>query len=189
MNHPHRNRNYLFKHFIITRFSINFGFMKTTKNNADKLFSPLRLNKRISYFKNFCIPSILNQTNKNFTWIIAIDKYMPKQYKLQMSEIIKNAIENRKYIGRERGGSGRGNKDRIKPPTVIIHEYFNMGVPDLYPSPDGTFPFIVTDYVSITVSETLLNLPNLPEYYTITLTVMDDDGGFTTITHTLDINL
>jgi outer membrane protein assembly factor BamB len=54
-----------------------------------------------------------------------------------------------------------------------ITTYFNDGIgPDPYPSPDGVFPFSVTDIVT--------HLHTGPE--TIILTVSDDDGGTTSMT-------
>lgn len=70
-----RNSEY-FTHYLITRFSVNFSGMKT-KN----VFSEKRLRVRFNLFQKICFPSVINQTNTNFIWIIIIDKNLPNRYK------------------------------------------------------------------------------------------------------------
>jgi PKD repeat protein len=61
--------------------------------------------------------------------------------------------------------------DDGSPDALTTH--FNDGIgPDPYPSPNGTFPFTVTDVAKHTFDSA--------KTYTITLTVNDDDGGVTT---------
>lgn len=58
-----------FKHILITRFNI---FYKTKM--AQQGFDPQEwLKERFSIFQKFCFPSIVNQSNKGFTWMIYVD--------------------------------------------------------------------------------------------------------------------
>jgi len=48
------------KHFIITRFNLSV---------SDKNW----MNYRMEIFTKYCLPSVLNQSNKNFIWLICLD--------------------------------------------------------------------------------------------------------------------
>jgi hypothetical protein len=66
-------------HFVLTRFSyrdadcragrVAVSFGAPTVNPLD----PRRLEQRFKLFELFCLPSVLAQTNKDFTWILLID--------------------------------------------------------------------------------------------------------------------
>jgi hypothetical protein len=62
----------LFSHFVITRFNIkNRGWIRDNKNlevNNDEW-----LKYRVGIFEKFCLPSIINQTNKDFLWLVFFD--------------------------------------------------------------------------------------------------------------------
>lgn len=84
--------NNKFNHIIITRFSVYIKYMITSKKNI--LFDDKRLNRRFSLFITFCYPSITKQVNKNFTWIILIDKNLPEKYKIKLKNIISEPNKN-----------------------------------------------------------------------------------------------
>ena len=84
--------------YIITRFSIydfNFkGFELTKNKNSDeqeeykkKLFSEDRLNYKFNSFEKITLPSVVNQTNKNFIWYIYASIYLPDVYKKRLLDI------------------------------------------------------------------------------------------------------
>lgn len=58
----------MLKHYIITHFNL------PRENKLDKNGNPTMtleyLEERFQLFEQFCFPSILNQTNQNFTWLV-----------------------------------------------------------------------------------------------------------------------
>jgi len=66
-----------FKHFIITQFNLRLW-------NKDKLNRPTYtdewLEKRFILFEKNCLPSFINQINKNFIWICLFDERTPEKY-------------------------------------------------------------------------------------------------------------
>lgn len=75
---------------FITRFSILDpgvkSFRITNRNKHDKdsveneLFSPERMESKFNYFEKITLPSILNQSGKNWTWYIVTSTYLPTNY-------------------------------------------------------------------------------------------------------------
>lgn len=55
---------------------------------SDRGFDPdIWLLERVEIFKTFCLPSILNQSNKNFDWFFYIDSETPQQVKNELVTI------------------------------------------------------------------------------------------------------
>lgn len=71
-------------HFLITRFNLQKEDWKEDKNSQEVLDEKWLAN-RIKLFKNFCLPSVLGQTTKNFTWLI----FFEKQSGSEIHELIK----------------------------------------------------------------------------------------------------
>ncbi len=69
------------QHFILTRFNIRLW-------NKDKEGRKVRtlkwLEHRFSLFERYCLPSIQNQTCKNFEWIVLFDSTTPETFKKRM---------------------------------------------------------------------------------------------------------
>ena len=42
----------------------------------------------LELFSNFCYPSVVNQNNKNFQWLLFFDKSTSEKYRNKISEII-----------------------------------------------------------------------------------------------------
>lgn len=86
------------KTYIITRFSIFDYNDKIFKINYraqskeiyyNKLFKEERLTFKFKVFKNITLPSIINQTNKNYEWYIYSSYFMPEEYQKLLLEITK----------------------------------------------------------------------------------------------------
>lgn len=68
-------------HFLITRFNL--------KNNhwtEQNVLDPVWLHKRIKIFEQFCYPSVLNQTQQNFKWLLFFDADTPLEIKNYVSQ-------------------------------------------------------------------------------------------------------
>ena len=64
-----------YKHLLFTRFNIN---------SADTLscrLDPAYLKVRFELFERYCLPSVQNQTNQNFIWLLLLDENTPNDYK------------------------------------------------------------------------------------------------------------
>lgn len=70
----------MFKHYLITRFNLKNPEWDVTKNN-ETLLTDEWMEDRMWLFENFCFPSVVAQTNKNFTWLIFFDNTTPIKYK------------------------------------------------------------------------------------------------------------
>ena len=66
------------QHFILTRFNLHLW-------NKDKGRQPVRttswLEHRFALFEKYCLPSIVNQTKKEFVWIVLFDSTTPNCFK------------------------------------------------------------------------------------------------------------
>lgn len=79
----------MFEHFLITRFNLTNPDWTTTKNN-ELLLNDSWMEQRIWLFKSFCLPSVVNQTNKNFTWLIFADTATKSDYKTILNDLVKD---------------------------------------------------------------------------------------------------
>ena len=86
-------------HYIITRFSIfdydykGFIITKVCKNidqYKNELFKSERLNFKFHIFEKITLPSLLNQTNKNYVWLIYSSIYLPEVYKEKLNSLTNN---------------------------------------------------------------------------------------------------
>lgn len=81
-------------HYIITRFSIldpTFKGFKLTREHSRKeveaiLFSKERLEFKFAVFEKMTLPSIINQTYKNYIWLIYTSTYLPQKYKERLEK-------------------------------------------------------------------------------------------------------
>lgn len=64
--------------FILTRFNLNL-WKKDKKGEAVRTMSWLE--HRFMLFEQYCIPSIQNQSCKEFQWIILFDSTTPERFK------------------------------------------------------------------------------------------------------------
>ena len=66
------------QHFILTRFNIRIW---TQDKNRKAVRTADWLKQRFEVFERFCLPSIAQQTCKDFEWIVLFDSETPLEYK------------------------------------------------------------------------------------------------------------
>lgn len=66
-----------FEHFLITRYNLNFRNWKQDKNGKE-IRTKYWLKQRDVLFKRYCQPSVFNQKNQNFKWLVLTDAFGPK---------------------------------------------------------------------------------------------------------------
>ena len=69
-----------YKHIILTRFNLQFEL------GNDIYIQPSWLDERFRLFERYCLPSIVGQTNQNFTWVILSSEQTPTKYKERLSQ-------------------------------------------------------------------------------------------------------
>lgn len=74
-----------FQHYLITRFNIPASNWKCDKNNK-VVQDEVWLQKRISLFETFCLPSVIGQSQKNFQWLVWFDTNSPQLLKDKINE-------------------------------------------------------------------------------------------------------
>lgn len=80
----------MFKHLLITRFNLkNPEWKQLTKNN-ESLLDDSWMNERLELFANYCFPSVSNQTNQNFEWLLYFDVSTSENHKNKIAKIIGN---------------------------------------------------------------------------------------------------
>jgi hypothetical protein len=81
------------KHFLITRFHIDFGYK----------LSDYWFEKRLSIFENFVIPSIELQSDKDFIWILKTDATTPDWVREKLNRIAGSFYLDSSYCGGKNG--------------------------------------------------------------------------------------
>ena len=76
-----------FKHYVITRFNLSNKWGEDKLNN--KVLDNNWLNNRYALFENYCLPSMLSQTNKKFEWYVYFDTNTPLEFIRKNEEITK----------------------------------------------------------------------------------------------------
>lgn len=65
------------KHFIITPFYVR----RHLRGKIDENLPPIEwLDHRLTLFEDYCLPSVVNQSNQDFTWLIFFDESTPVRY-------------------------------------------------------------------------------------------------------------
>ena len=72
-----------YKHFIITLFNLKIWKVDKTQTSTQ---TSEWLEKRFALFESYCIPSIKNQTCKNFIWLCLLDKDTPESFRCRIEE-------------------------------------------------------------------------------------------------------
>lgn len=75
----------VFRHYLITRFNLRREGWNTAKDGSLVLTEEW-LSNRFLLFERFCLSSVQNQTNQNFTWLVYFDTNTPPEYKQKTIE-------------------------------------------------------------------------------------------------------
>lgn len=78
----------MFKHYLITRFNLKNKNWDVTKNN-ESLLTREWMTHRIGLFNNFCLPSVTNQSNKDFSWLLFFDSTTDTDFKEELELLLK----------------------------------------------------------------------------------------------------
>lgn len=84
------------KHFLITRFNLKNPYW-LDQNKEYYVLSDKWLNDRFDIFETYCLPSVKNQSNQNFIWLVFFDVDTPKHYLSKIHKIAEN-FENFKPV-------------------------------------------------------------------------------------------
>lgn len=79
----------MFEHLLITRFNLKNPDWDLTKNK-ENLLDDSWMNERIELFKNYCFPSVINQSNNNFKWLLYFDSSTGEKFKIQIETLVKD---------------------------------------------------------------------------------------------------
>ncbi len=74
-------------HFLITRFNLKVPDWELSRS-GNKILTEEWLSQRLELFVTYCLPSVVNQSNKNFIWLIFLDCDTPTKYKNRMTALI-----------------------------------------------------------------------------------------------------
>lgn len=77
------------KHFIATRFNLKTSDWKKSKS-GNLVLTNEWLEHRFNLFENYCFPSVINQSNQNFTWCVYFDIDTPQNFKDKIVSLTAN---------------------------------------------------------------------------------------------------
>lgn len=76
----------MFKHFLITRYNLRIPGWTATRNNEP--IDDNWMNHRFEIFSKYCLPSVVNQTNHDFTWLIFLNADTTEKHRQLITELI-----------------------------------------------------------------------------------------------------
>jgi hypothetical protein len=79
-----------YKHFIITRFNLRRDTPEIIRDKSgNSVLTDAWLSHRIALFSKYCLPSVANQTCKNFLWLIYFDAKTSDKVKQENADLEK----------------------------------------------------------------------------------------------------
>lgn len=79
----------MFKHFLITRFNIKKSDWSHTHRGVEVLTESW-MEQRFKLFEQYCLPSVRNQSNQHFSWLVFFDINTPVLFRDKIQELQKN---------------------------------------------------------------------------------------------------
>lgn len=76
----------MFKHFLFTRFNLRYKAWEKTRS-GNKVLGEEWLTDRFRLFETYCLPSVKNQGNQNFTWFVFFGSQTPELFKNKIKRI------------------------------------------------------------------------------------------------------
>ena len=97
-----------FQHFLLTRF--NVGLYSTRQDAGPVDRSGRRpasnpddwMEHRLRLFDRYCLPSVKNQSNKNFTWLVMFDERTPTRFKERIDHYSRDCCMVTLYLNIDR---------------------------------------------------------------------------------------
>lgn len=76
----------MFRHYLITRFNIvQQWYNNYTTVSGVRIQSEEWLAERFQLFEQYCLPSVAQQTTKEFVWLVLFNSETPEHYKARLS--------------------------------------------------------------------------------------------------------
>ncbi len=72
-----------YKHIVLTLFNLK---LYATDKNDQQCHTDEWLHTRFEYFENYCLPSMMQQTNQNYHWMVFFDKDTPEAFKKRIEQ-------------------------------------------------------------------------------------------------------
>lgn len=73
-------------HYLVTRFNLRTNDWKFAKDGS-KVLTKTWMKDRWHLFETYCVPSVKNQTNTNFTWLVFFDTNTDNFYKEKIKDL------------------------------------------------------------------------------------------------------
>lgn len=93
----------MFKHFILTRFNLKTDHIPGRDKNNQPVLTTEWLEYRFFLFEKYCLPSMMNQSCKNFIWFVLFSNNTPDKF-LQKIKSYESKFPNLKPLFLEPGG-------------------------------------------------------------------------------------
>ncbi|WP_430934252.1 glycosyltransferase [Saccharicrinis sp. 156] len=94
----------MYKHFVLTRFNIKLDGFATMDKNNNPVLTDEWLEERFYLFEKYCLPSLINQSCKEFIWFVLFDIDTPerfleriKKYEMEFPQFKPFFMENGDY--------------------------------------------------------------------------------------------
>ena len=113
----------MFKHFILTRFNLKTDHIPGRDKNNQPVLTTEWLERRFFLFEKYCLPSMMNQSCKNFIWFVLFSNNTPERF-LEKIRNYESKFPNLKPLFLEPGG------------LETIKKKFNEMLPDYLSNDD-----------------------------------------------------
>jgi len=98
-------------HFILTRFNVRVAYA-----DPETRLDPAWLHHRFELFDRFCYPSVRNQSNHNFRWLVLFDSDTPHVFKEKIAKYARWNIFIPVYMD-----ASNGERRRITQQEIMNH--------------------------------------------------------------------
>ena len=104
-----------FEHFLLTKFNKGL-YTQSNKTKGDRKARDEWMVHRIRLFEKYCLPSIKNQVNQDFKWMVLFDGKTPKEFQRKIQEY----AQYRNFLPVFDGWFDQHIKKLLKPETQYL---------------------------------------------------------------------